>query len=484
MKLRLFIIPAFILFIALFFSGCKNQSDAIDPLAFSPKAHFATWQPYKSDIQMTSKTILPADFSIDKKLTLAEVIDIALINNPTTKITWAQAKYAASKYGESLSPFFPELDGDASYTRERQAFINEHMDTENKLTTYYRTTITPELNLSYTIFDFGQRKNTSDEARYALYYANRTHNRSIETIVKQTMSDYYDLQYQNQKLRSLVSDFENAKTSLDAAETKYKFGLVAIGDITQAKTKYLQVKIDLLIQEKDVNGSFATLSTDMGVPSNIDFKLVDAPEDILVNNMLDSLEKLIEKSFKQRQDLIAAKDNYKSQESAFKYAKVAYYPKLTGAFNFGKNFYNNNLHDDYHFAGVLKVSVPLFKGFYFKNQIHAAKANVYKAKEQLSDKELTIIKEVTTTHFDVKIAAKTYKSSQEYLIEAEKRYDIALESYKAGTMNILDVLAAQSSLADARAKFAYAINGWYSSLANLAYSTGSLCNKEETSKDL
>ena len=64
---------------------------------------------------------------------------------------------------------------------------------------------------------------------------------------------------------------------------------------------------------------------------------------------------------------------------------------------------------------------------------------------------------------------------------------IALSNYKAGTNTILDVLSAQSSLADSRAKKAQATRDWYSSLANLSYSTGSMClpqceacvNKEE-----
>ena len=46
--------------------------------------------------------------------------------------------------------------------------------------------------------------------------------------------------------------------------------------------------------------------------------------------------------------------------------------------------------------------------------------------------------------------------------------------YKQGTNTIVDVVNAQSSLADARARQINALEQWYSSLANLAYSTGML----------
>ena len=55
---------------------------------------------------------------------------------------------------------------------------------------------------------------------------------------------------------------------------------------------------------------------------------------------------------------------------------------------------------------------------------------------------------------------------------AEKQYEVALGKYKAGTTTILDVVSAQSSLADARAERAKATQNWFTSLANLAYATG------------
>ena len=92
--------------------------------------------------------------------------------------------------------------------------------------------------------------------------------------------------------------------------------------------------------------------------------------------------------------------------------------------------------------------------------------------------ELEVIKEVTTSHFNVKSSAQTVECAKDYLDAAKKRFDIAISNYKAGTANILNVLAAQSSLADARAKDAKAKRDWFVSIANLAYSTGSLCVSE------
>jgi outer membrane protein len=108
-----------------------------------------------------------------------------------------------------------------------------------------------------------------------------------------------------------------------------------------------------------------------------------------------------------------------------------------------------------------------------------AQANLEGSKAQLMQTELTIIQHVTTAHLGVKTAAQNLKDAVEYLKSAELEFKIALSSYKAGTATILDVMSAQSSLADARSKQAGSQRDWFTSLAAIAYATGSLCSAPE-----
>ena len=89
--------------------------------------------------------------------------------------------------------------------------------------------------------------------------------------------------------------------------------------------------------------------------------------------------------------------------------------------------------------------------------------------------ELTLISQVTTAQMEVRTAAQNLADTAEYLKAAELEFNIALSSYKVGAMTILDVISAQSSVADARSKKAGAQKDWFLSLAQLAYATGSLC---------
>ena len=88
--------------------------------------------------------------------------------------------------------------------------------------------------------------------------------------------------------------------------------------------------------------------------------------------------------------------------------------------------------------------------------------------------QLQIVKDVTTSHSAVQQAFETLKFSSELLQVAEEQYEVAIALYKAGTGNILEVVSAQSSLANARAQCANANNEWFTSLINLSYAAGSL----------
>ncbi len=455
--------------IIILFCSCSKITD---PYSYAPCSSSSSWAGDQKSVKITSKycqAVLPKNYEYDN-LTLAEIIDISLLNNPNTKASWAEARSKAASYGQSLYKYFPEMDIYGSYTKERYSNI-----LPGSSQTFNQTTYTPELQISYTIFDFGQRKYSSQAAREALYYADLTHNRTIQTTIQTVMDDYYDYQGQKQTLIANEADLDSANATLDAAIEKFQNGVGSIADVTQAKSQYLQTKLDLLEQEKNVETILAKLKKDLGLPANLDISLQDLPQNAYVDEILSSVDELIAKAQNNRADLLAQEAHLKQMEAKESEARSDFFPIFTGDFDIGKNYYQHHHNEDYHYNLQLKISYPLFKGFFYKNALKAAKANVLQAKAELTEKELNIIQEITTTHFNVQTNTKSLRVAKEYVKEANINFDIALANYKAGTGNILDVIAAQSSLQDARAKKANVDKQWYSSIANLAYATGTLC---------
>lgn len=462
-----------VVFAGVVFQSCSSQGSLSDPYSMAPETPYSSWSANKGSTLISSKfcdTYLPPKDG-NEKLTLAELIDIALRNNPETKKTWADARSAASNYSQSLAKYYPNLDFNITAERIRAVFYNTQV-----FVPYYLTQVNPEFNLTYTLLDFGRRKNSSESARQMLYFADAIHNRKIQSIIQTVMSDYYQYLFEKQSLLAKESNLKNAEASLDAANQRFKLGLGALGDVTQARTEYLQKKIDLISQKQFLEDAYASLAKNLGLPANFIFQVEDLPEKTETHSILDGLDDLIAKAQEQRQDFIAAQAEMRSKLADLKRAEADYYPTISGGFDFGKYFYNGGQTEDYHYRAVLRLNLPIFKGFFYKNAVKKARADLRSAEASVIEKELAIVKDVTVTHYGVKTAAETLDATVEYIEEARRRYDIAFQNYKSGTGTILDVLSAQSSLADARSRLADGKREWYSSLVDLSFATGSLCS--------
>ncbi|HSX38270.1 MAG TPA: TolC family protein [Chlamydiales bacterium] len=491
-------------FVIFWLAGCTR--DMANPFALAPSTPYSIWTPLKGNCLVSSKycqTLLPPSFE-SADLNIAELIDIALQNNPATKQTWAMARAAAAKYGQSLASFYPSMAFNGSFLRikgsttalnaqslegglapsapaaaagsatQTGVIVEQGLSTP---TPFYLTQYGPDIALSYVLFDFGQRTASAIAAREALYFADLTHNQEIQIIIQTVMEDAYSYLYQQALLRANFANLENALMSLDAANERFSLGLAALGDVAQARTQYLQNKINLTSQKQNVENAFAALALDIGLPANILFKVQPIPDEIIAHPILDSIECLVEKAQIQRQDFLAAIANVRSKEALLMGAKRAVFPVVSSSFDLGHySFQDGSQEMGPHWSAMFTLTFPIFQGFFFKNSVKNALANLERSKAELLQTELAIIQDVTISHMGVKTAASNLSDSEEYLQSAELEFQIALTGYKAGTMTILDVVSAQSSLANARAKKAESQKNWFISLANIAYATGSLCS--------
>lgn len=452
-----------------FLFGCTRVFDAVNPTKLAPVSHETPIKvcETKQPLPEEEKTILPSQSDI---LSLSNLIDIGLKNNPNTTKTWAEARQAAAIYGQSLSQYFPQLDTAATYIKQRQSVVAGPLNFN-----FTQVQITPELQITYVLFDFGQRNYASKSALEALHYANLTHNREIQTVLQTIVNDYFDYLYQKQVLIADEADLLSAQATLDAAEEKKKAGVTSIGDVIQAKTQYLQTKIAHINQRRTLTSSYGNLATDVGIPANYHFRTHQFPEKTITFAINQSVCELIDTAKNKRQDYLASKANVRSKEFSIKSAEAQKKPTLTGYYDIGKTWFGwGHPEKNYHYTAEVGITYPLFHGFYFENGVRKARGDLKQAQAELKSVELTMIQQITTAKQDVDLAAQTLEASEEYLKAAEERYKISLSNYKHGTETVLDTLSSQSSLADARSQLASAKKQWYTSLSNLAYVTGTL----------
>ena len=489
----------------LFLSGCA--SDAANPLALAPENPYSSWTPVKGSKLVSSKycqTILPQSFG-EEEISLGELLDIALQNNPSTKTSWANARANAAQYGQTMSAFYPKISSSNTFARQKGGFPiqqnsggaalsassnqstpmgNTAQNNTSSSKTFYSSQGGPEVSLSYVLFDFGQRTASAMASREALFYADLNHNQEIQAVLQTVMDDYYVYVYQIALEGANAANLNTAQMSLDAANERFSLGLAALGDVATARTQFLQSRIKLNSQKQNVENAFAKLAVAIGLPANIRFQVQKLPEQVNADPVLEDVDALVALAQKQRQDLLAAEADIRSKEALLLKAKRARNPILSTNLNTGHYWFEKGIQEKgMHWTASFSLDFPLFDGFYLKNGVRDAEANLEAAKATFYQKELTLVQNVSNAHSGVKTSALNLSDSKDYLKAAELEFEIAIANYKAGTNTILDVMSAQSSLADARGKKALAEQNWFSSLALLAYATGSLCTNPNEARE-
>lgn len=409
--------------------------------------------------------IMHSGFS--ERLSLAELVDIALKNNPETEKVWWNTKRAQAALGISKSTLYPFFDAKALAMHGREV---KFPNGPNTIFTNYGA----EVCLNYLLFDFGERKSTIQAAREALKAANWSADFSIQKIVFTVSANYYEYLNAKELLKTCKCSLQDAQLIYDSAKDLHLSGLRCQTDLSTSKAALAQIQMELAVAKARVAISYGKLLTSLGLPIETKLKFQLMPEGLENPFFSEGISQLISVAESQRADLIAKQANVGEMNALATRASRARFPKLRAMGQGGWLEYTKHQGNGYNYVVGLTLDVPVFKGFERIYQKRLAYANAEMSSAELHELQNAIALEIITYSSTVRASQEALAWSEEYLCEAQKSYDGSLESYQSGLQSIFDLLQAQRNLADARIKKAQARTEWLISLAQLAFATGSI----------
>jgi outer membrane protein TolC len=412
--------------------------------------------------------------SISQRLTLPQIVDIALRNSPATKMTWAQARSAADAYGSSQGRLYPTISAGVGLTRQLSSPVPGRPAQE-------RVQVGPSLNLSYTVLDFGGRSGSIDVARQTAVAADLTHNATVEnTILEVETAAFGYLSTRAQRDAAKVN-LDEATRSLDAANERHRVGLATIADVLQARTARSQAELLLQTLEGHLLVTRGGLAVAMGLPANTSFDMPDVPASDSVHFIAESVDSLIEVAVRNRPELATARAQAAAAHSQIKVARSAALPSLTLSATGANNSSNVPGYAGRTYLLNFGVQVPVFTGFSNQYDAQAANEQYQAALARAAVTKQQIIQQVFTAYYTLRTATDRVRTSRDLLASATQSETVARERYREGVGSIVDLLIAQSALADARAQSVDAQWQWRTSLAQLAHDVGVLNARGDTS---
>jgi len=427
-------------------------------------------------------------------LELGEMVNIALSNNPLTQRSWFTARSQAFLYLRSQSTLYPAAELQETLTFSKfhsnssaggadSTIVNGGISgvgsgaiaTSSADKPAYQQSLFSSLTLSYLLFDFGGRQGTIESARMSLFSANWAHNQALQTVLVNLLTSYYNFLGTRSLVEAREKDLQDSKASLDAAQKLYESGINAKVDYLQAKTNYVNVELSLTTLRGQLQIAMSQLAVNMGLAPDTELKIGEVPKKIPFEKVDDDIEKLMAEAKERRPDLQGAYADFQKQWAELQVAKSAGLPTLSAFGNFETNtYFHQSLLNTRLYEGQLTLNVPLFNGFYYWYNTKSAQQNLETYWAQFRNQEQQVLLGVATSYYTYKTSIKAMSYTEEYLKYAQEAYDAAFGSYKEGVKTILDVLSAQAVLANARSQRIQAVTQWAISLANLAYSTGTI----------
>jgi len=457
--------------------ACAYGPPSVNGVPGAPASPSTTWtRPSHGLAPEPPQTVsaLPPDIlERASRLTLGDVIDVALRNNPVTRVSWAQARAAAAEYGATRGSFLPTITGSATVSRNKSVPVNGGESIE-------RTQVNPAVTLSYLLLDFGGRSGTIDAARQNLFAADLTHNATIQNVVLQVETAYFTYMANNALLGAERSAIAEAQANLSSAQQRDSVGLATIADVLQARTALSQEQLNLESIQGSLQTARGNLAAAMGIPANVSYDLGPLSGAVPVRAVSVTVDSLIADALARRPDLAAARAQAAAASADIRVAKSAALPALTFGSTAGRTYADPARFGGGSYGLTLGVSVPIFSGFSQQYDIVAARARADAATAQADILRQEVTTQVFTSYYTLQTAGQRVITADALLASAVQSEQVAAGRYREGVGSIIDLLTAQSALANARAQQVQSRWQWYTALAQLAHDAGVLGTRGET----
>ena len=418
----------------------------------------STWV---SSAQASTATVCP-DISQDAQLTLARYVERSLCANLDTRAAWQRVQTQRAQVGAANSNYYPSLNVSASSSRD---FGDRVIGTDPDQRTLSATA-------SWLLYDFGGREAGISQAKSTLAGLQASADASIHDLAAQAVTAWFNRLAAEASVDSAKASLAAAKETAEAAEKRIKVGVGTREDTLQAQTALAQAELVLIQSE----GEFAASNGQLAVLANYSANTALTPQTILPDpsqlSAPPALAVLMQLADERRPERIAQEQQVAAAESSLDQLAAQRLPRISLNASAGNSRDSFGQRDSGQIA--VTATLPLFTGFQQRYQERGAQSQIDQRALELERIRQQVGLDVWLAWQQVNTARSRIDATDSLLTSATESSRAALARYRAGLGNVLNVLTAQSTLADARQQQARARFDWASARVQLARAAGLL----------
>lgn len=413
-------------------------------------------------IPMSSSAAACPDIREDPQLTLSRYIERSLCANLDTRAAWQRVQTQRAQVGAAKADYYPSLNASASSSRgfgDRSTASDPDLRSLNA-------------NASWLLYDFGGREAGVAQAKNTLHSLQASGEASVHSLAAQAVSSWFNRLASEASVNGAKASLAAAKETAEAAEKRVKVGVGTREETLQAQTALAQAQLVLIQRE----GELAASNGQLAVLANYSANTTLVPQTTLPDPTLLSaapaLATLMQLADIYRPERIAQQQRVAAAESTLDQLAAQRLPRISLNANAGDS--RNSLGQRGAGQVALSATLPLFTGFQQRYQERSAQGQISQQSLELERIRQQVGLDVWLAWQQLNTARSRIDATDSLLVSASESSRAALARYRAGLGNVLNVLTAQSTLADARQQQARARFDWASARVQLARAAGLL----------
>ncbi|MCK4548697.1 MAG: TolC family protein [Candidatus Krumholzibacteria bacterium] len=416
-------------------------------------------------------------FSADRILTLRECIEIALVNNPDMGMARQSLKKSESYVLNSYGNLLPNLQldfyaGHRYYGPSSVLIDGSGRPVQSQGFDYEDYTF--RIASDIVIWDGGanyarlrQSKRNREGAEEELQY-------NYDMISATVIRAYYNL-VRFKKLTVVAEESVNqAKQSLDRTDALLEVGSGTRADVLKAKVLHSNTRLDLIRATNQIEIAKEDL---IAVLNLEDYSEVSIDTSLVMNMSNPDPHSEIDFAMDNRSDLRGLRAYLEGADAGVRVAKSGWLP-VFGA-NFGYYWSDREMADNLNFfreeyswniTAYMRINV--FDRFNTSANVKTAKADYRISEYQLEKSRINAVREIKSLIIVIGEAIERVAVASETVEQASEDVRLAEERYRVGAGTMLDTIAAQVSLTQAKADVIGAKCDYLVAIADLDRATG------------
>jgi outer membrane protein len=414
-------------------------------------------------------------------LTLREAVERGLCSNPKTREAWTNVIAQAAAVGVARAAFLPTVQGDWQGVRDDS--LTDVTNHANLSSATLATVRSESVSLSWTLYDFGARSAALANASALLAALKATQDATLQTTFINVSRDYYAAQAAAGTLSAANNVERMAADSMKAAQVRVDKGIAPISDALQSQTAHEEASVNLIKARGALKTEIGTLASDMDLSPNAPIQLPavdsgarpDAAFSESIDDLLDAARHTHPAVLAAQAQLNAAlaKAKQTCAEGLPTFSLVSKYSRNNQPASLGLGIPEYPATGREWYVGF-QLTIPFFEGFGRVYQVQQAEAQAEQQRDALDETRQQAGLDVWTAYQTLETSTETVRSDASLLDIAKRSFSVSERRYQVGVGNILELLTAQSALANAEQQHVQALTDWRAARLRLAGSLGRL----------